>query len=159
MYPYPIFLSFYPYGDQRNFGLCRVVQVILEQNHNKEHPFLEKIIRFYAPYWFSVSRCPPLTFHLVDRSGRKHSRKIYHRFKSKTNTDTCEEINEEEMHEGCTIASALNFNSLGLSVSINQTGKDQCGTVEDLSPLGDMVRISNFDSIIVLKWSSNSSFI
>ncbi|XP_008465914.2 uncharacterized protein LOC103503494 isoform X1 [Cucumis melo] len=116
----------------------RVVQVILEQNHNKEHPFLEKIIRFYAPYWFSISRCPPLTLHLVDRSGRKKSRKIYHRFKSNTDTDTFEEITAEEIHEGYTIASALNFNSLGLSVSINQSGTNKCVTVEDLSPLGDM---------------------
>lgn len=139
--------------------MCRVVQVILEQNHDKEHPFLEKIIRFYAPYWFSISRCPPLTLHLVDRSGRKNSRKIYHRFKSKANTDIFEEITEEEIHEGYTIASALNFNSLGLSVSINQTGKNQCVTVEDLSPLGDMVRISNYGFIIFLKWSRSSLFI
>ncbi|XP_023553987.1 uncharacterized protein LOC111811402 [Cucurbita pepo subsp. pepo] len=116
----------------------RVVQVILEQNHSKEHPFLEKIIRFYAPYWFSISRCPPLTLRLVDRLGRKDSRKIYHRLKSKTNTDIFEEITDEEIHEGYTIASALNFNSLGLSVSINQTGKNQCGDVKELSPLGDM---------------------
>lgn len=119
--------------------MCRVVQVILEQNHSKEHPFLEKIIRFYAPYWFSISRCPPLTLRLVDRLGRKDSRKIYHRLKSKTNTDIFEEITDEEIHEGYTIASALNFNSLGLSVSINQTGKNQCGDVKELSPLGDMV--------------------
>lgn len=158
-YPLPIFLSFYLHGDQRECGLCRVVQVILEQNHDKEHPFLEKFIRFYAPYWFSISRCPPLTFHLVDRSGKKHSRKIYQRSRSKTNTDIFEEITEEEIHEGYTIASALNFNSLGLSVSINQTGKNQFGTVEDLSPLGDMVRISNFGSILFLKRSSNSSLI
>lgn len=50
-----------------------------------------------------------------------------------------EEITEEEMFEGYTIASALNFKFLGLSVSITQSGGAQFGPAQDLSPLGDMV--------------------
>lgn len=52
---------------------------------------------------------------------------------------TLEEITEEEIHEGATIASALNFKSLGLSASISQAGGEHFGPVKDLSPLGDMV--------------------
>lgn len=58
----------------------------------------------------------------------------------KSNEVILGEITEEEIYEGCTIASALNFNFLGISVSIAQHGEDQHhGPVTDLSPLGDMV--------------------
>jgi vacuolar protein sorting-associated protein 13A/C len=50
------------------------------------------------------------------------------------------EITEEEIYEGHTIASALNFNLLGLSASITRSDQEQhFGPVKDLSPLGDMV--------------------
>lgn len=72
--------------------------------------------------------------------GKGHTRKISIPFQSKKNNKLIlEEITEEEIHEGHTIASALNFKSLGLSVSISQSGKEQFGPVKDLSPLGDMV--------------------
>ncbi|XP_037495569.1 uncharacterized protein LOC105636609 isoform X2 [Jatropha curcas] len=118
----------------------RIIQLILEQNYDKEQPLLAKVVRVYAPYWFSVARCPPLTCRLVDLSGKKHTRKIAFPFESKKSNEVIlEEITEEEIYEGYTIASALNFNLLGLSVSIAQTGQEQhFGPVTDLSRLGDM---------------------
>lgn len=111
----------------------RTVQIILEQNHDKG--LLEKVVRVYAPYWFATARCPPLTYRLLDMSGKKKTRKV---FQSKKNEEILQEITEEEIFEGHTIASGLNFKYLGLSVSINQIGKGQFGPVKDLSPLGDM---------------------
>ncbi|KAE8055526.1 hypothetical protein FH972_012359 [Carpinus fangiana] len=117
----------------------RIVQIILEQNFDKERPLLAKVIRVYAPYWFAVVRCPPLTFRLLDLPGKKHTWKFSVPFQSKkTNEVLFEEITEEEIFEGHTIASALNFNTLGLSVSIAQSGEERFGPVKNLSPLGDM---------------------
>ncbi|XP_050223282.1 uncharacterized protein LOC126673249 [Mercurialis annua] len=118
----------------------RIVQLLLEQNYDKERPPLAKIIRVYAPYWFAIARCPPLTYRLVDLAGKKYVRKIALPFDSKKSNEVIlEEITEEEIFEGHTIASALNFNMLGLSVSIAQSGQDQqFGPTTDLSPLGDM---------------------
>ncbi|KAM5573225.1 hypothetical protein ABKV19_012985 [Rosa sericea] len=117
----------------------RIVQIILEQNSVEERPLQAKIIRLYAPYWFSIARCPPLTFRLVDIEGKKNTRKIGGLFQSKKiNEVVLEEITEEEIYEGHTIASALNFKMLGLAVSIDQSGNKQFGPVKDLSPLGDM---------------------
>lgn len=116
----------------------RIVQLILEQNYDKEHQPLAKVIRVYAPYWFEIARCPPLTIRLLD-SGKKHTRKISFPFQSRNFTEVVfEDITEEEIYEGHTIASALNFNLLGLSVSISQAGNDHFGPIKDLSPLGDM---------------------
>lgn len=39
------------------------------------------------------------------------------------------------------MASALKFNTLGLSVSIDRGGIEQFGPVKDLSPLGGMVNV------------------
>jgi len=120
--------------------LCRVVQIILEENQSKDNPLLAKIIRVYSPYWFVIARCPPLTFRLLDVTGRKNTRKINFPFPSgKKNEVILEEITEEEIYEGHTIASALNFKSMGLSVSVTQSGKELFGPVKSLSPLGDMV--------------------
>ncbi|KAK4844286.1 hypothetical protein QYF36_018501 [Acer negundo] len=114
----------------------RIVQLIFEQNYDKEQPLLAKIIRVYAPYWFEIARCPPLSYRLLDLAGKKQTRKI---FQSKKESEVIlEEITEEEIYEGHTIASALNFKLLGLSVSICQAGNDRFGPVKDLSPLGDM---------------------
>ncbi|KAJ0048722.1 hypothetical protein Pint_15724 [Pistacia integerrima] len=117
----------------------RIVQLILEQNYDKEQPLLEKMIRVYAPFWFEIARCPPLTYRLLDMTGKKHTRKIVLPFQSKKDNEVIlEEITEEEIYEGCTIASTLNFKLLGLSVSIAQSGTDHFGPIKDLSPLGDM---------------------
>lgn len=122
------------------YGICRIVHIILEQNYNKEQLLLAKIIRVYAPYWFEVARCPPLTFRLVDLPGKKHTRKIALPIQSKDKKEVLyEEITEEELFGGHTIASAMNFNTLGLSMSIAQSGDERFGPVKDLSPLGDMV--------------------
>ncbi|KAK9266873.1 hypothetical protein L1049_027132 [Liquidambar formosana] len=117
----------------------RVVQIILEQSHDKERPIPAKIIRVYAPYWFATTRCPPLTYRLLDMPGRKETRKIALPFQSKRNNEVIfEEITEEEIYDGYTIVSALNFKLLGLTVAITQSGEEKFGPVKDLSPLGDM---------------------
>ncbi|XP_047340944.1 uncharacterized protein LOC124944671 [Impatiens glandulifera] len=117
----------------------RVVQIILEQNNNKERPPLAKIIRVYTPYWITVARCPLLTFRLLELATKREARKSTFAFKSrKKNEVLVEEITDEELYLGCSIASALNFKSLGLSVSISPSGGDSFGPIKDLSPLGDM---------------------
>ncbi|KAK2999891.1 hypothetical protein RJ639_022624 [Escallonia herrerae] len=117
----------------------RIVQIILEQNHNEERPPLAKIVRIYSPYWFAIARCPPLTFRLLDMSGRKATRKISLPLMSRKQNDVIfEEITDEEIHEGCTVASALNIKALGLSASITESGKEHFGPPKELYPLGDM---------------------
>ncbi|XAR70581.1 hypothetical protein NMG60_11027484 [Bertholletia excelsa] len=128
----------------------RIVQIILEQNQSKENPLVARTIRVYSPYWFAIARCPPLTLRLLDMAGRKQGRKIAFPFQSKKHNELIhEEITDEEIYEGYTIASALNFKMLGLSVSIAQSGREQFGPVKDLSPLGDMdgsLDISAYDA-------------
>ena len=58
---------------------------------------------------------------------------------NKKNGLILEEITDEEIYDGYTIASALNFNVLALLVAIAQSGNEHFGPVKDLSPLGDMV--------------------
>ncbi|XP_057487524.1 uncharacterized protein LOC130773593 isoform X2 [Actinidia eriantha] len=117
----------------------RVVQIILEQNLNKPGELLAKIIRVYSPYWVSIARCPPLTLRFLDKTGGKQKRKMALPFQSNENNEAIlEEITEEEIYEGHTIASALNFKLLSLSVSITQSGGERFGPAKDLSPLGDM---------------------
>ncbi|KAL8141812.1 hypothetical protein V2J09_014844 [Rumex salicifolius] len=116
----------------------RTVKVILEQNHDKERPLMPKAVRVYAPFWFSIARCPTLKFKIISMDGKKQSRKILP-FKSRQNDEEIlEEITGEELYEGHTMASTLNFKLLGLSVSISNSGEDIFGPVQDLSPLGDM---------------------
>lgn len=107
-------------------------------NHDKEKPLVAKIVRVYSPYWLATARCPPLTFRLLDVSGEK-TRKISLFQPKKSNKVILEEITEEEIYEGYTIASALNFKQLGISASITQFGGEHFGPVKDLSPLADMV--------------------
>ncbi|GAB2273667.1 hypothetical protein Dimus_008449 [Dionaea muscipula] len=115
----------------------RIVQVVFEQNYDKQRPFMPKVVRVYAPYWFSIARCPPLTCRLVDRTERTSAQKVSLPFKSRKNKkEILEEITEEEFYDGYTIASALNFKRLGLSVSIGHSGT--FGPVKELSALGDM---------------------
>ncbi|CAL0314337.1 unnamed protein product [Lupinus luteus] len=117
----------------------RVIQIILEQNNDKERPLLAKTIRVYAPCWLGAARCPPLTFRILDMSGKRRIPKVASQSLSdKKNGLILEEITEEEIYDGYTIASALNFNMLALSVAIAQSGNEYFGPVKDLSPLGDM---------------------
>ncbi|CAN1333900.1 Intermembrane lipid transfer protein VPS13 [Linum perenne] len=118
----------------------RVVQLIIDQNYDHERPLMAKTIRVYAPYWFSISRCPPLTCRLVDLAGKKQARKISLSFKSRKSSETIVgEITDEEISEGHTIASALNFSVMGLSVSITATDEEpQFGSVKDLSSLSNL---------------------
>ena len=91
---------------------------------------------------------------LLDKTGKGQRWKFSVPFHSKKNEVVLEEITEEELYEGHTIASALNFKLLGLAVSMAQSGKEQFGTVKDLSPLGDMVDNEYFStgpSILCLK--------
>lgn len=100
---------------------------------------MPKAVRFYAPYWLAVSRCPPLTFELVDRADKK-AEKVSSPMKSRTNNpEISGEITEDEFQEGCTIVSSLNFKSVGLRAFIANNGEGFSGPVKDLSPLGDMV--------------------
>ncbi|KNA21084.1 hypothetical protein SOVF_046540 [Spinacia oleracea] len=125
----------------KNLISGRIVQVILEQFLGKEQTAMPKSVRIYAPYWFSVSRCPPLTFRLVDTVDKKAEK-----LKSRTsNSEISGKITEDELQEGCTIASSLNFKSVGLQASIahdgastSHAGDDFFGAIKDLSPLGDM---------------------
>ncbi|XP_042024109.1 uncharacterized protein LOC121771392 [Salvia splendens] len=116
----------------------RIVQIIIEQNNSNEVPLQPKIIKVYSPYWFGVARCPALSFRLVDVNARKMKKKPLSFHTKKIKEVILEEITEEDIHEGYTLASALNFKSLGLSASIGHSGEENFGPVKDLSPLGDM---------------------
>ena len=76
----------------------RIVQIIIEQNHEKEQSLLEEIIRVYAPYWFAIARCPPLTLRLLDITGRRQSMEEFSpiSLKKKNNEAIFEETIEEE---------------------------------------------------------------
>ncbi|XP_043715720.1 uncharacterized protein LOC122664096 isoform X2 [Telopea speciosissima] len=116
----------------------RIVHVILEHNPDKEEHIVAEVVRVYAPYWIASARCPPLKYRLVDISGKRQKRNLFPFSSKQSNEVIIEEITEEEMFEGHTIDSALNFKLLGLSVSISQSGKEHFGLVRDLSPLGDL---------------------
>ncbi|KAM6557396.1 hypothetical protein CsatB_004415 [Cannabis sativa] len=117
----------------------RIVHIILEQNFDSEQLLHAKIVKVYAPYWLDIARCPSLTCRLIDITGKKHTRKFSVPFRSKKNNEVVqEEITEEEMHEGHTMTSTLNFKLLGIAVSIAESGNEQFGPIKDLSPLGDM---------------------
>lgn len=113
------------------------------------------MIRVYAPFWFSIARCPSLTLRLLDLSGKKQTRKVGLPFRNKKNDEVVlEEVTEEEIYEGHTIASTLNFKLLALSVSVSQFGNQQHGPAKDLSALGDMVSyilLNLFSSLVFSK--------
>lgn len=115
----------------------RIVQLILEQNSDKERPLAAKVVRVYAPYWFSIAKCPPLTFRIIDVDGKKYKNTPYLLHYGKKKEVTYQEISHEEFSGGYTIVSALNFNSMGISASLS--GEDKFGPVNGLSSLGDMV--------------------
>uniref|UniRef100_A0A1J3IIE4 Putative vacuolar protein sorting-associated protein 13A n=1 Tax=Noccaea caerulescens TaxID=107243 RepID=A0A1J3IIE4_NOCCA len=123
----------------RSSATGRIAQIILEQNYDEQQKVLTKMLRIYAPFWFSIARCPSLTLRLLDLSGKKKTRKFGFPFRNKkTDEVVLEEVTEEDIYEGHTIASSLNFKLLGLSVSISQSGNQQHGPAKDLSALGDM---------------------
>ena len=75
----------------------RIVQIIIEQNHEKEQSLLEEIIRVYTPYLFAIARCPPLTLRLLDITGRRQSMEEFSPILLKKNNEAIfEEIIEEE---------------------------------------------------------------
>lgn len=123
-------------------GICRVVDLVLEQNFENERPLAPKILRVYSPYWLTIARCPPLTLRLVDMSSKNIKSNVFSHFKKKKVDEVVlEEITDEEFHGGYTIASALNFKLLGISASISDNGNDHFGKAQDLTALGDMVII------------------
>ncbi|VFQ66400.1 unnamed protein product [Cuscuta campestris] len=116
----------------------RIVQIILEQGHVDERPLQAKSIKVSSPYWLAIRRCPPLTLRFLDLEVKK-SRKVSFPFHSKSNSNgILEEITDEEIYDGYTIASALNFKKLGIMASIGHSGKEHFGCVSSLSPLSEM---------------------
>lgn len=98
------------------------------------------MIKIYAPIWFSIARDISLTLRLLDLPGNKKTKKVGLPFRNKKNDEVVPlEITEEDIYEGHTIASTMNFKLLGLSVSLSQSGNQQYGPAKDLSALGDMV--------------------
>ena len=83
---------------------------------------------------------------------RKSTTRLSLPFQSKKSNEVIlQEITEEEIYEGYTIDSTLNFKMLGLSAAISQSGLERFGPVADLSPLGDMVLYIAFVFHILLK--------
>ncbi|KAG9142715.1 hypothetical protein Leryth_005471 [Lithospermum erythrorhizon] len=116
----------------------RIAQIILEQNQAKERALEAKVISIYSPYWLSIAKCPRLSLRLID-VGSKNTGKFASPFRSKkSNEAIIEEITEEEIYEGYTIASVLNLKSLGLSASVSESSEQHFGPMKDLSPLGEM---------------------
>lgn len=99
-------------------------------------------IRVYAPYWIASSKCPPLTYRFMDISNRKETRwsSLSLNF-SNTIEKIIWEITDEEMIDGCTVASIVNFEHLGLSLSIEGTNYEFFGPAKDLSPLSTLVSL------------------
>lgn len=124
--------------DLRSSATGRVAQITLEQTYDDQQKVLTKMIRIYAPFWFSIARCPSLTLRLLDLPGNKKTKKFGLPFRNKKNDEVVREITEEDIYEGHTIASTLNFKLMGMSVSISQFGNQQHGPAKDLSALGDM---------------------
>uniref|UniRef100_A0A0E0R2L4 PH domain-containing protein n=1 Tax=Oryza rufipogon TaxID=4529 RepID=A0A0E0R2L4_ORYRU len=125
----------------------RIVQIVLEQSSDKDY-LMARAIRIYVPYWISFARLPPINLQLIDISGRKDKRRFLARPRSERSEKILYEINHEELVEGYTIASGLNFKGLGLSASACRHGSGQFGLLKELSPLGDMdgaVDISAYD--------------
>ncbi|PKA53298.1 hypothetical protein AXF42_Ash010028 [Apostasia shenzhenica] len=122
----------------RNSSSGRIVMIILEQNFDKDH-LIARTVRIYVPYWIASARCPPLIYKFTEQITRREKK----RFSILSNSNVRPEkilsqITDEEMSSGYTIASALNFKYLGLSVSLRNPGKVQYGPIKDLSPLCDM---------------------
>ncbi|MQL75897.1 hypothetical protein Taro_008256 [Colocasia esculenta] len=114
----------------------RIVQVILEQNH-EGNQMQSRLIRIYVPYWISSTRCPPLIYRIVDVSERRERTRFAFRSRQQ-DEKVILQITQDEMLEGDTISAALNFKHLGMSLSLGRPGKENFGPVKELLPLGDM---------------------
>ncbi|ONK73416.1 uncharacterized protein A4U43_C04F31270 [Asparagus officinalis] len=122
----------------RNSFSGRIVQIILEQNYDKEC-LISRAVRIHVPYWIASARCPPLKYNLLNLSGRNEKKHFSVPFRSTMKAEKIFlQITQEEMVEGYTIASALTFKFLGISASLAEPGKELFGPVRDLSALGDM---------------------
>ncbi|KAG0473021.1 hypothetical protein HPP92_014878 [Vanilla planifolia] len=119
----------------RNSYSGRLVVVIVDQTFNKDHS-IARSIRIYVPYWIESARCPPLTFNFVDRKEKRSD--SGHSKRNMKAEKILWQITNEDMTNGYTIVSALNFKYLALSVSLSNPGKEKFGPVKELSPLGDM---------------------
>uniref|UniRef100_A0A0Q3N5I8 PH domain-containing protein n=1 Tax=Setaria italica TaxID=4555 RepID=A0A0Q3N5I8_SETIT len=124
----------------------RIVQIVLEQSSDNDY-LMARVIRIYVPYWISFARLPPLTLRLIDTSGKKEKKRLLARSHLERSEKHLYDIKHDELVEGYTIASGLNFKGLGLLSSVGGHG-GQFGAVKELSPLGDMdgtVDISAYD--------------
>lgn len=125
----------------------RTVQIMLEQSSDKDY-LMAMVIRIYVPYWISFARLPPLTLQFIDISGRKDKRHFLARPRFERSEKLLYDIKHEELVEGYTIASGLNFKGLGLSACVCRHGGGRFGSLKELSPLGDMdgaVDLSAYD--------------
>jgi vacuolar protein sorting-associated protein 13A/C len=122
------------------FFFYRIVQVVLEQGSDNDY-LMARVIRIYAPYWISFARLPPLTLRVIDMSGRKNKRRFLTRPHLERSEKHLYDIKPDELVEGYTIASGLNFKGLGLSSSVSRHG-GRFGSMKELSSLGDMVRLN-----------------
>ncbi|XP_073352999.1 uncharacterized protein [Aegilops tauschii subsp. strangulata] len=114
----------------------RVVQIMLEQSSDKDY-LMARVIRIYVPYWISFARLPPLTLQFVDITGRRDKRRYLARPRAEKSDKLLYGIGHEELVDGYTIASGLNFKGLGLSACVSRNGQ-QLGALKELSPLADM---------------------
>jgi vacuolar protein sorting-associated protein 13A/C len=103
---------------------------------------MARVIRIYVPYWISFARLPPLTLRLIDISGKKEKKRLLARSHLERSEKHLYDIKHDELVEGYTIASGLNFKGLGLLSSVG--GQGQFGAVKELTPLGDMVSLVFF---------------
>jgi len=101
---------------------------------------MARIIRIYVPYWISFARLPPLTLRFIDTSGKKEKKRILARSHLERSEKHLYDIKHDELVEGYTIASGLNFKGLGLLSCVGGHG-GRFGSVKELSPLGDMVSL------------------
>ena len=100
---------------------------------------MARVIRIYVPYWISFARLPPLTLRFIDTSGKKEKKRILARSHLERSEKHLYDIKHDELVEGYTIASGLNFKGLGLLSCVG--GHGRFGSVKELSPLGDMVSL------------------
>lgn len=101
---------------------------------------MARVIRIYVPYWISFARLPPLTLRFIDTSGKKEKKRILARSHLERSEKHLYDINHDELVDGYTIASGLNFKGLGLQSSVGGHG-GRFGSVKELSALGDMVSL------------------
>lgn len=121
---------------------------MLEQSSDKDY-LMARVIRIYVPYWISFARLPPLTLQFIDITGRRDKRRYLARPRAEKSDKLLYGIGHEELVDGYTIASGLNFKGLGLSACVCRNGQ-QLGALKELSPLADMVSLDAFMCIYIL---------